>query len=109
MHVDTDALGAVRTIAVDGARHAADSLYELTGVETRVETTSVTLISRESARERFSRSMTGVELEFEGSLSGQTTLVFDRDRARFPRRVGARDGGRGDRKRDRGVRLDHAQ
>ncbi|ADJ15017.1 taxis cluster protein CheC 1 [Halalkalicoccus jeotgali B3] len=82
MRVDTDSLDFVRAIAADGARHAADAFRELTGVETRVESTSVTLISRQSACERFSREMAGVELGFEGALSGRTTLVFDRTRVR---------------------------
>lgn len=82
MRVDTDSLGLIRGLAHDGAKHAASALNELTGVETRVETTSVTLLSRESARERFSHAMAGVELDFEGALSGRTTLVFDPDRIR---------------------------
>lgn len=81
MRVDTDSLSLVRELAHDGAEHAADALFELTGVETRVETTSVTLLSRESAYERFSRTMTGVELDFEGALSGRTTLAFDPQQA----------------------------
>lgn len=82
MRVDTDSLSLVRGLAHDGAEHAADALFELTGVETRVETTSVTLLSRESARERFSQTMAGVELDFEGALSGRTTLAFDPEQAR---------------------------
>ncbi len=82
MRVDTDSLGLVRELAHDGAEQTATALGELTGVETRVETTSVTLLSRASAHERFARSMAGVELDFEGPLSGRTTLVFDPDRIR---------------------------
>lgn len=82
MRVDTDSLSVVRELAHDGAEHASEALFTLTSVDTRVETTSVTLLSRESADERFSQEMAGVELDFEGALSGRTTLVFDSEQAR---------------------------
>lgn len=82
MRVDIDSLDLVRRLAHDGAEQAAESLSTMTGVETRVETTSVTLLSRASARERFATATAGVELEFEGQLSGRTTLVFDAEQAR---------------------------
>jgi chemotaxis protein CheY-P-specific phosphatase CheC len=80
MEVDIRALGTFRSLAHEGAEHAAASLSQLTGIETNVDVTNVTLMSHEDlSREFGDDEFVGVQIGFSGRLTGETVLAFDRD------------------------------
>ena len=78
MNVDINELGAVRDLAHEGAERSARSLSALTGLETHVEVTDISLVHRSDlVSELNDRSFEGVGVDFDGGLAGQTVLTFD--------------------------------
>ena len=82
MKVDIRELGQFNHLASQGARRAASSLSQLTGVQMDVEVTDVSLVTETVLAETFTgRSFVGVEVGLEGGLDGETVLAFERERA----------------------------
>jgi chemotaxis protein CheY-P-specific phosphatase CheC len=82
MRVDIQSLGTYNRLAQEGAEHAATSLTQMTGIETTVDVTNVTLMSSEDVEDVFGgTSFVGVQIGLDGGLSGETVLAFDRESA----------------------------
>jgi len=82
MRVDIQSLGTYNRLAQEGAEHAAASLTEMTGIETYVDVTNVTLMSKRDVEDVFGGTkFVGVQIGLGGGLSGETALAFDRDSA----------------------------
>ncbi len=78
MQVDIQSLETFNRLARDGARSAAASLSELTGIDTNVEVTNVSLMAPADLRYEFvGRRFSGVHIGLDGALSGETVLMFD--------------------------------
>jgi len=78
MEIDIRALETYNELARDGAESAAEALSALTGIETRVEVTDVTLQTRSDLRAAFAdREFAGVSVSLGDPLSGETVLSFD--------------------------------
>jgi len=74
MNVDIESLGTFSRTARTGAERAAENLTGLTGIETAVDVTEVTLASADDlvrADERI-----GVAIDFEGGIDGTSLLTF---------------------------------
>jgi chemotaxis protein CheC len=82
MRVDIQSLGTYNRLAQEGAEHAAASLTQMTGIETYVDVTNVTLMSKQDVEDVFGGTeFVGVQIGLNGGLSGQTALAFDRESA----------------------------
>jgi chemotaxis protein CheY-P-specific phosphatase CheC len=82
MRVDIQSLGTYNRLAQEGAEHAATSLTQMTGIETTVDVTNVTLMSSEDVADLFAgTSFVGVQIGLDGGLTGETVLAFDRESA----------------------------
>ena len=82
MRVDIQSLGTYNRLAQEGAEHAAASLTGMTGIETYVDVTNVTLMSKRDVEDVFGGTQfVGVQIGLGGGLSGETALAFDRDSA----------------------------
>ena len=80
MQIDIDALETYNALARDGARSAAESLSQLTGIETRVEVTNVSLMTPADLEyEYVGREFSGVRVGLRGALTGETVLTFDEE------------------------------
>jgi len=78
MEVDIRSLETYNELARDGAQSAADALSEMTGIETRVEVTDVSVQSPSDLEYEFAdRAFAGVSVELGEPLSGETVLAFD--------------------------------
>ncbi|WP_132059373.1 chemotaxis protein CheC [Halorussus amylolyticus] len=74
MNVDVESLGSFSRTAHEGAERAAGNLTGMTGIETAVDVTAVTLASAE-ALVRDDRRV-GVVVDFEGEITGTSVLSF---------------------------------
>ena len=74
MNVDVESLGTFNRTAQAGARRAAENLTGMTGIETAVDVTDVTLASA-SDLARSDRRV-GVAIDFEGGIAGTSLLTF---------------------------------
>ena len=82
MQIDIDSLETYNGLARDGARSAAQSLSQLTGIDATVEVTNVSLMSPSDLEyEYLGGEFTGVRIDLDGALDGETVLTFD-ERAR---------------------------
>jgi chemotaxis protein CheY-P-specific phosphatase CheC len=82
MRVDIQSLGTYNRLAQEGAEHAAASLTQMTGIETYVDVTNVTLMSKRDVEDVFGGTeFVGVQIGLGGGLSGETALAFDRESA----------------------------
>jgi chemotaxis protein CheY-P-specific phosphatase CheC len=82
MKVDIQSLGTYNRLAQEGAEQAASSLTQMTGIETFVDVTNVTLMSRQDVEDVFGGTdFVGVQIGLDGGLSGETALAFDRSSA----------------------------
>jgi chemotaxis protein CheY-P-specific phosphatase CheC len=82
MRVDIQSLGTYNRLAQEGAEHAASSLTGMTGIETYVDVTNVTLMSKRDVEDVFGGTeFVGVQIGLGGGLSGETALAFDRESA----------------------------
>ncbi len=78
MQIDIDALETYNALARDGARSAAGSLSQLTGIDTHVEVTNVSLMTPADLEyEYVGGEFSGVRVELGGALAGETILTFD--------------------------------
>ncbi|USZ68130.1 chemotaxis protein CheC [Halorussus salilacus] len=75
MRVDIESLGTFSRTAHEGAERAARNLTGMTGIETAVDVTGVSLCSAD-ALARDDRERIGVVVEFEGAVTGQSVLSF---------------------------------
>jgi chemotaxis protein CheY-P-specific phosphatase CheC len=74
MNVDIESLGTFSRTAQTGAERAAENLTGMTGIETAVDVTEVTLASADDlvrADERI-----GIAIDFEGGIDGTSLLTF---------------------------------
>ena len=74
MNVDIGSLGAVSRTAREGAERAAGNLTGLTGIETAVDVTTVTLASADDLWAEEER--VGVAVELSGGIDGASLLTF---------------------------------
>lgn len=74
MNVDIASLGTVSRTAREGAERAADNLTGLTGIETAVDVTTVTLASADDIAVGGAR--VGVTTDLTGGIDGETLLSF---------------------------------
>ncbi|EMA38220.1 chemotaxis protein CheC [Halobiforma nitratireducens] len=80
MEIDIQSLKTYNELARSGGESAAQALAELTGLETRVEVTDVSLLSTADLEYEFAgREFAGVEVGLGDPLSGTTVLAFDAD------------------------------
>ena len=78
MQIDIESLETYNGLARDGARSAAGSLSQLTGIDATVEVTNVSLMSPSDLKyEYLGGEFTGVRIELDGALDGETVLTFD--------------------------------
>jgi chemotaxis protein CheC len=78
MQIDIDSLETYNALARDGARSAAESLSQLTGIDTHVEVTNVSLMTPSDLEyEYVGGEFSGVRIELGGALAGETILTFD--------------------------------
>jgi chemotaxis protein CheC len=78
MQIDIDSLETYNRLARDGARSAAASLSELTGINIHVQVTNVSLMSPSDLEyEYLGGDYSGVRIELDGALDGDTVLTFD--------------------------------
>jgi chemotaxis protein CheC len=78
MQIDIDSLETYNSLAREGARSAAESLSELAGIETHVEVTNVSLMSPSDLEYEYAGGeFSGVRIELDGALDGETVLTFD--------------------------------
>ncbi|MFC7132891.1 MULTISPECIES: chemotaxis protein CheC [Salinibaculum] len=79
MKVDVQSLGTFNQLAHEGAEQATRSMSQMTGIEAAVDVTKISLVDRADIGEELGTSeFVGVQFGFEGALSGETVLVFDR-------------------------------
>ena len=82
MHIDVHMLRTFSRLANSGAERAADSLSQMTGIDTFVDVTRVELSTRASVSREFEdEDRVSVRIGFDGGLAGQSILTFDRESA----------------------------
>ncbi|WP_049927700.1 chemotaxis protein CheC [Halopiger goleimassiliensis] len=82
MEIDIQSLETYNDLAREGSQSAADALSELTGSETHVEVTGVSIQSPSDLRSAFGDGeFGGVRVSLSDPLAGETVLAFD-ERAR---------------------------
>jgi chemotaxis protein CheY-P-specific phosphatase CheC len=74
MNVDIESLGAFSRTAQAGAERAARNLTGMTGIETAVDVTAVTLASADDLAPADER--VGIAIDFEGGIDGTSLLTF---------------------------------
>ncbi|MDG5775544.1 chemotaxis protein CheC [Haloarculaceae archaeon H-GB2-1] len=80
MKVDIQSLGTFNQLAHEGAEQATAAMSQMTGIAADVEVTKISLVGREDIGEELvGDDFVGVHFGFEGELSGETVLIFDRD------------------------------
>lgn len=78
MQIDIHSLQTYNRLARNGARSAAESLSQMTGIETHVEVTNVSLMTPEDLQYEFvGREFSGVRIGLRGALEGDTVMAFD--------------------------------
>jgi len=79
MKVDVQSLGTFNRLAHEGAEAATRAMAQMTGIEADVDVTKISLVDRADLGEELGdEAFVGVQFAFEGALSGETVLVFDR-------------------------------
>jgi chemotaxis protein CheC len=80
MKVDVQSLGTFNQLAHEGAEQATRSMTQMTGIDADVDVTKISLVDRADIGEELGdNEFVGVQFGFDGALSGETVLVFDRD------------------------------
>lgn len=80
MQIDIASLETYNSLARDGARSASESLAQLTGIETEVEVTNVSLMTPSDLEYDYvGDGFSGVRIELDGALAGETLLTFDEE------------------------------
>jgi chemotaxis protein CheC len=79
MQIDIQSLETYNRLAHKGAKSAAESLSQLTGIETGVEVTNISLMSPADLQYEFvGNDFAGVTIGLDGALSGDAVLLFDK-------------------------------
>jgi len=79
MRVDIQSLETFNQLAHEGAQQATAMMTQMTGIEADVDVTKITLMDRDDVGEELGgRDFVGVQFGFEGALTGDTTLVFEK-------------------------------
>lgn len=83
MKVDVQSLGTFNQLAHEGAQKATQSMTEMTGIDASVDVTRISLVDRADLGEELGTETTfvGVQFEFEGALSGDTVLIFEKSQS----------------------------
>ncbi len=82
MKVDVQSLGTFNQLAHEGAQAATDAMAQMTGIDTHVDVTRITLMDRAQLGEQLAgMSLVGIQFNFEGGLTGETVLVFEREKS----------------------------
>jgi chemotaxis protein CheC len=83
MKIDVQSLGTFNQLAHEGAEEATRSMTQMTGIEATVEVTKISLVDRKDLGEELGEEteFVGVQFGFEGALSGETVLIFERERS----------------------------
>lgn len=83
MKIDVQSLGTFNQLAHEGAQEATRSMTQMTGIDASVDVTRISLIDREDIGQELgdSKEFVGVQFAFEGALSGETVLVFEREQS----------------------------
>jgi two-component system chemotaxis sensor kinase CheA/chemotaxis protein CheC len=80
MKVDIQSLGTFNQLAHEGAEQATRSMSQMTGIDASVDVTKITLVGREDVGEQLvGEEFVGVHFGFEGELSGETVLAFEKE------------------------------
>jgi chemotaxis protein CheY-P-specific phosphatase CheC len=80
MNVETEPLGEFAGVADDGARAGAAAIARISGTDTAVDMTGVSVLTPADFRRRFARDgHVGVTVELTGGFPGETLLVVERD------------------------------
>lgn len=83
MEIDINALKTYNRLADRGSRRAADSLATFAGLETSVRATRLSYVSPGELPERLRDvEYVGVQVAFDGYLTGDAVLLFDAESAR---------------------------
>lgn len=78
MRIEINQLEQFSHLAARGARRAASSLSQLTGLRIRDEMTGVSLVTESVLQEIFAgQQYVGVQVGLSGGLSGETVLIFE--------------------------------
>lgn len=78
MKIAISQLEAYNQLASRGAKQAARSLSQMTGIRMRNETTGVSLVSEAALESIFTgHRYVGVQVGLSGGISGETVLIFD--------------------------------
>ncbi|AXR77545.1 chemotaxis protein CheC [Natrarchaeobaculum sulfurireducens] len=78
MEIDIRELETYQKLAHDGAQSAAQSLSQLTGIDTHVQVTDVSLMSPSSLSYEFiGDEFAGVNIHLSGEIAGEIVLAFD--------------------------------
>ena len=79
MKVDVQSLDTFNQLAHEGAQQATASMAQMTGIDATVDVTKISLIDRSDIGDELGAGpFVGVEFGFEGALSGETVLIFER-------------------------------
>ncbi len=79
MKVDVQSLGTLNELAHDGAQQATQAMTQMTGIDADVDVTQITIVDREDVGEELvGEEFVGVQFGFEGELTGDTVLVFEK-------------------------------
>ena len=83
MKIDVQSLETFNRLSSQGAQEAARSLTQMTGIETTVEVTRISLVDHNDMGEELGdeRRFIGVQFDVQGALTGKTGLVFERERS----------------------------
>lgn len=83
MKIDVKSLDTFNQLAHEGAEEATRSMTQMTGIEATVEVTRISLVDRKDIGEELGENAeyVGVQFGFEGALTGETVLVFDREQS----------------------------
>ena len=82
MKLDVRSLRTFSRLAHSGAKRAAGSLSQMTGLDTYVDVTKIELSSRADVEREFvERDLVSVKIGFDGGIDGDTVLAFPRENA----------------------------
>jgi len=80
MKVDIQSLETFNQLAYEGAEQATAMMTQMTGIEANVDVTKITLVDRADVGEELAgRDFVGIQFGFEGALTGDAVLVFERE------------------------------
>ncbi|WP_267163906.1 chemotaxis protein CheC [Halovenus salina] len=83
MKIDVQSLDTFNQLAHEGAQEATRSMTQMTGIEATVEVTRISLVDRKDLGEELGTDaeFVGVQFGFDGALTGETVLIFEREQS----------------------------